>query len=373
VLAGLGLILTCSGAAEAASSGDGAAPFAVFQQKKRSGFHLMQDPKVQLELKRILGRDYGEFMGSMYHIVTEGGDQEVPPPPMLAAIGWVRGIGNAGYLLAAPSRKLWGLYCSRFDFPPTWTYFTNVDRDRKKPPPLVQEWLENEAPEAKVLVHRKTSRETISRSPCDPADRLVHGTTPQRVRLPNQGKLYFQQEPKPCPAKGPCPWRRRGYLVDGNLVQAIEALDGLTCVFYRSRDCHESTGWVVSKNLEPAPPEATPLSARDWSGSWIRDEFDSAFIRIEEVSDGTLKIRGEAYAGAHVGNFSGLYRAEGAKLVNITPLSGESDECRVELAWKHGRIDVRGNWHCGGFEVTFKGGYVRDCDRKLTLLDEKSP
>src|SRR6201988_1828041 len=45
-------------------------------------------------------------------------------------------------------------------------------------------------------------------------------------------RIYFQDEPKECPARGACPWRRKAYIVLGDRVDEEAVSGAFSCVTY---------------------------------------------------------------------------------------------------------------------------------------------
>lgn len=98
------------------------------------------------------------------------------------------------------------------------------------------------------------------------------------VTVPDGVRLHFQDEPRPCPARGPCAWRRQAYLVPHDRVAEEKTKGGfsyVTFVRYEQQapasydEVSWTSGWVPSKDLclfrplrkrrgDPRPPLDAP-------------------------------------------------------------------------------------------------------------------
>src|SRR5262245_25883571 len=76
-------------------------------------------------------------------------------------------------------------------------------------------------------------------------------------------RLYLQDEPKECPARGGCAWRRKAYIVLGDRVDEEAVSGAFSCVTYHRyqlvaapayEEVGTTTGWVPSAAICVHPP-----------------------------------------------------------------------------------------------------------------------
>lgn len=76
----------------------------------------------------------------------------------------------------------------------------------------------------------------------------------------NNHRLFIYQKPQQCPKKGACPWKSKGFLVDGDHVQELMKTGDFSCVLYTTPSGAANAGkmvvgWVNSSDLclQPLP------------------------------------------------------------------------------------------------------------------------
>jgi len=57
-------------------------------------------------------------------------------------------------------------------------------------------------------------------------------------------KSRFHDQPRMCPPEGECPWRRKAYVVRGDVVAVTAAIGDFACVTYKT-----TTGWLLRHDL----------------------------------------------------------------------------------------------------------------------------
>jgi hypothetical protein len=145
-------------------------------------------------------------------------------------------------------------------------------------------------------------------------------------------RVYFLEEPKACPAKGPCPWRRKAYIVLHDRVEEEAVSGAFSCVTYTryqlvAKPVYEAvgstTGWVPSEAICIHPPlrksRSEPKPALDVPGRVAC----SPFTRTVEDD--------EAFYG-------GVYRSGTATL---TVTDATDAEMTVDLKVDRGSCHIR--------------------------------
>jgi len=115
----------------------------------------------------------------------------------------------------------------------------------------------------------------------------------------HSARVYFQTEPKPCPAKGPCPWRRKAYIVSGDRVTEDAVSGAFSCVTYTAyrlvatpvyEKVGSTRGWVPSEAIclhaALRKKRSDPIPVFDVPGRTECERFTS-----------TLDDDAEAYSG----------------------------------------------------------------------------
>ena len=179
---------------------------------------------------------------------------------------------------------------------------------------------------------------------------------PAEVVIGENERLRFQDEPRPCPAKGPCPWRRRAYVVNGDYLQEEAVSAGFSCVTYKRFESHEADrairilvgtteGWVPSDRLCVHPPSrktrADPPPVLDAPG---RKVCPSHFTRTVEDDQ-------SFYTGTFSSSRSVLTTSDYAGAELTLQFKLEDPKCRVE---------IKGTAYQRGTRDVFNGGEVRE-------------
>jgi hypothetical protein len=174
-----------------------------------------------------------------------------------------------------------------------------------------------------------------------------------------------------CPnAKPVC--LARAYLVPGDVIIVSMQQPAFVCATYVDAKGGEWSGWLPAEAV--ALDSAAPVTPSGWIGTWSRTEAE---IRVKAGKDGALRIEGDATYGAtdparvkrggvNVGEISAdVIPASGqlsfAMGEDATLLADKGDEfsCRVWMQRIGPWLAVDDNRHCGGFNVTFRGVYIR--------------
>jgi hypothetical protein len=176
-------------------------------------------------------------------------------------------------------------------------------------------------------------------------------------------KAHFQAEPSVCPKNpGRCPWRKKAYLVSGDLVLATSEVRGFRCVSYRAADGKVTSGFLPSDALQFVPEEEleVPLDAVFLSGKWESEDGT-----IDFAPAGANGIKAEGYAswnsglpgGINTGTFAGTAVPDGA---TITYVEGEGEVlCQITMVRYGPYLRVSDNGSCGGLNVSFSGLYAK--------------
>ena len=171
---------------------------------------------------------------------------------------------------------------------------------------------------------------------------------PAEVVIGENERLRFQDEPRPCPTKGPCPWRRKAYVVNGDYVQEEAVSAGFSCVTYKRFESHEADrairvlvgttdGWVPSDRLCVHPPlrktRADPTPVLDAPGRKVcPPHFTRTVEDDQSFFTGTFSSSKSALTTRDYG---------GAEL--DLQLAVEAPTCRVTItgtAYQRGTRDV---------------------------------
>ena len=180
-----------------------------------------------------------------------------------------------------------------------------------------------------------------------------------------QARVNFAQSPI---SGSPCISRACPYVVQGDVVAASETSGDMTCATFFGAKDRQTSGWVVTALLAPAP---APVAA-DWAGVWgekdrritIRAEGDDLLI------DGSLKVQqgGPVFSGAFKGRISSkgtgpaLLLAQDARGRQVDPTDAGAD-CKVKLALV-GRTLLVHDENCLGIgsPLAFEGAYRQGKD-----------
>lgn len=159
-------------------------------------------------------------------------------------------------------------------------------------------------------------------------------------------RAFLQDKARPCPTTAACPWRRKAYLTQGDVVLASQALGGFRCVYHASPRGKLTAGFVAVAFLKPM---AEPPAA-DLAGKWRSD--DGAVIEIK-ARGAVLRATGDASYMANSGGFDGP--------VTPTPtgFTVADDSCTVAARRRGPYLAVSDNGMCGGYNVSFGGLYTK--------------
>lgn len=183
-------------------------------------------------------------------------------------------------------------------------------------------------------------------------------TPPSNLRLARvagHSRAYLLSEEKGC-SRGGQACRTGQYLLPGDVVVVggREAA-GRLCVARPGRSAAD--GWADSSRFQPIQPPASP-GLRVWAGTWM--EGDKS-ITVSVAGD-RLRASGNAYwprhnaPNGHMGSFTGETKPDGIEALFTD--EGEED-CKVKLALLGPMLVVSDNLKCGGFNVSFRGIYIR--------------
>ncbi len=124
---------------------------------------------------------------------------------------------------------------------------------------------------------------------------------------------------------------------------------------------------------------APPTTVDFYSGRYKRSGKNSAEINVRQLSDGTLKIEGEAYwtgnnDNVHTGDISGIVSVKNFQAV----YSDKNAPCKLTLTFssnekiKKAMLNISGDeGNCGGMNVTFNGTYQRISTKPVFRAEEK--
>lgn len=191
-------------------------------------------------------------------------------------------------------------------------------------------------------------------------------------RAPRTSFVKGSDEDEVCPsADVEC--RAKAFLVPGDLVILGAARGAFLCVDYIGRTGQERVGWFPADAVAPEP--APPPKSADWIGTWTREE---ASIVVEAAAKpGALAVNGDATYGAkdpdrvkrggvNIGAIAGTAVPAGADLAftmgqdaTLPVNKGGQYDCKVWMKRLGPWLLVDDNNNCGGFNVTFRGTYVR--------------
>lgn len=175
------------------------------------------------------------------------------------------------------------------------------------------------------------------------------------ARVTGRARTYLLSEREGCP-KGGQACRTGQSLQAGNLV-VVGGRDvaGRLCVAHPGR--MTAIGWVDSSRLQFLPQSAS-IKLRFWTGTW----FDGDNRIDVSVVGEQLRADGKAYwprhndPNGHMGAFTGVTMPDGLAASFID----EGDqECKVRLVLLGPVLAASDNLKCGGFNVSFRGLYMR--------------
>jgi hypothetical protein len=169
-------------------------------------------------------------------------------------------------------------------------------------------------------------------------------------------RVHFQDRAAACPTSGACPWRRRGYVVGGDVVFASAPGAGFRCVYVGTPEGEIVAGFLPDDRLEPAAGGG-PLSPEFLTGRWKRGE--DAQIAFSQAK-GRVVARGHARYGEgasmNLGTFEAPVEIEGPRLT----YQEEEIGCHVTAVRRGPYLVVEDESRaCFGFNVSFTGIYVR--------------
>jgi hypothetical protein len=147
-------------------------------------------------------------------------------------------------------------------------------------------------------------------------------------------RVYFQDEPKACPARGACPWRRKAYIVLGDRVEEEAVSGSFSCVTYRRyelvampvyEEVGSTTGWVPSASICLHPPlrqsRSEPKPVLDAPGRVECEPF-------------TRTVEDDAAF------YNGVYRS---RTTTLTVTEATSAEMTASLALDSGACHIQGS------------------------------
>lgn len=165
---------------------------------------------------------------------------------------------------------------------------------------------------------------------------------------------------RPCPAEGPCPWRRAVYLVRGDTVLAGPPRDGFRCAYFGTAHGHLITGFLPDQALQPEA-ETPAIAAALLRGRWNSASGDAHVLFSGE--DGALRVTGEAERVGMWRGFTTRTRGEIDAPVRITPEAFTAHEpiadCTLTGTRRGPFLVLRDNSQCGGANVRFYGLFIR--------------
>jgi hypothetical protein len=174
-----------------------------------------------------------------------------------------------------------------------------------------------------------------------------------------------------CPNLTPA-CAERAWLVPGDRVILSMKADAFVCATYIDAKGLDRPGWLPAGAVTYDKPE--PVALAGWLGKWSRTEAE---IRMKLGKGGTLSIEGEATFGAldparvkrgavNSGEIAGDVTPAGDRLSfavgagDTLPVDkGGEFDCKVWMQRVGPWLIVDDNKNCGGFNVWFRGFYVR--------------
>lgn len=189
----------------------------------------------------------------------------------------------------------------------------------------------------------------------------------------SRGRVHFLGEPRACPETGSCSWRRRAYLVPGDVVFAGPDVRGYRCAYFGTANGDIVSGFLPLEALEAASGGAA-LDPEFLSGVWTHLRFNP--ITMEPGAAGAVHAVGEGEwtgrtpTAVHTGSFDATAHPVGDLIVlrdGAATGPGEADLAGAEnddgcVVWMRRRgpyLVVHDNMRCGGLNVRFQGIYVR--------------
>jgi hypothetical protein len=175
-----------------------------------------------------------------------------------------------------------------------------------------------------------------------------------------------------CPSRAPA-CAERAYLVPGDRVIVSARGDAFVCATYINAKGIDRSGWLPADTVAD-DGSATPVAPADWLGKWSRVEAD---ITVKAGKAGALRIEGDATFGAkdpgrvrrgavNIGNIEGEVTPIGDRLsfamgdgTTLPVDKGDELGCKVWMRRVGPWLIVNDNNNCGGFNVTFRGFYIR--------------
>ncbi len=202
-----------------------------------------------------------------------------------------------------------------------------------------------------------------------------------------QGKAYLFNEPIAC-GTGPCPQRRKAYLVAGDYVDIAQDREGFSCVRYNGKS-GQTFGWLSNADIKSVDiinekPDFDDLEAvvkientawmqamskltgsltnglpslNDWEGKWIKAEGApfSGKMSIKSKNK-SLNIVVDATAGYNIGGINAPLRTNG----RVAHAVDDGMICAVFLIRLNNAIYILDNGNCGGHGVSLDGPYMKN-------------
>jgi hypothetical protein len=174
-----------------------------------------------------------------------------------------------------------------------------------------------------------------------------------------------------CPSRAPA-CAERAYVVPGDRVIVSARRGAFVCATYINAAGGDWPGWLPAEAV--ADDRVEPVALAGWLGKWSRDEAD---ITVQAGKAGALRIAGDATFGAKdPGRVKRGAVNTGAIEAEVTPSGdrlsfassgdetvpvdkGDEFACKVWMRRIGPWLIVNDNFNCGGFNVTFRGFYVR--------------
>ena len=194
---------------------------------------------------------------------------------------------------------------------------------------------------------------------CETYDTAYHRAPLMRVRGGPAARVPFQNRAKACPTSGECAWRRRGFVVGGDVVLVSSPVNGFRCAYFASVSAGDVvSGFLPADSLEPTT-EGDDLTPEFLTGVWSFGKKHGIAFRS---AGGRLTAEGWASYGegmaTNLGEFEGPIQVNGRLLQY-----GEESDCWVSAVRRGPYLVVDDNAGCGGVNVRFTGIYVKTSDR----------
>lgn len=162
------------------------------------------------------------------------------------------------------------------------------------------------------------------------------------------GRVFLQDKPQTCPAQGPCGWRRKAYLTNGDPVLVSAPRKGFRCAYFGAAGAKLIAGFLPVTALKPLPDP--PLDPKALVGRWREDGGN--VLTVAQGPKG-LQLSGAAKYEQEQA------RASGALRPTRDGFTVKDGECLLTARARGPYLKVDDNNGCGAMNAHFNGLYMK--------------